>query len=324
MTEKKGRMAPVGLVTIDVEPDNVWARAEGTGLENIRQLPRFQALCQEYGVRPTYLVSYSVAANNDSAAVLEQLLAQGDCEIGMHPHLWEIPPFLPMDRQGQAWPGPAYPASALTEKLTRLRDLLVERFGAVSSHRAGRYGLDSRQVALLISLGITADTSVTPGIDWTTTGAPDFRAAPLMPYLLANDNVLHRGDSQLLEVPCTVRPGVTLGGFERTRVGRAVMQRLGRNAQWLRGSPQASSDSLTAVCAWASQRTSVLNLMTHSSELCPGASPYWPTAAAVTRHFALCEDVFRWWREHGVVPLTLKQYRAAWPMLDISTTRSGT
>ncbi|MEN9635906.1 MAG: hypothetical protein RL077_4310 [Verrucomicrobiota bacterium] len=305
---------PAGLVTIDVEPDNVWAKPEGTGFENIRQLPRFHALCRDHGVRPTYLVSYAVAEDSASVVILEKLLAHGMCEIGMHPHLWETPPLLPMDRQGQAWPGPAYPADALAEKLGRLQSLLARRFGTPRSHRAGRYGLDARQVPMLTACGITTDTSVTPRIDWTSTGAPDYSSARLTPYFLSPTNILQSGDSSLLEVPCTVRPGVKFGGLERTRVGRLMLRRFGRDSQWLRGSPQASSTSLTAVNAWAVKRTPCLNLMTHSSELCAGTSPYWKTEVAVSAHLSLCSAVFRWWQAHAVVPQTLQEFRAGWSL----------
>jgi hypothetical protein len=305
---------PAGLVTVDVEPDNVWVRPEGTGLENIRQMPRFHALCRDYGVRPTYLVSYTVAEDSASAVILEKLLANGDCEIGMHPHLWETPPLLPMDRQGRAWPGSAYPSNAIAEKLCRLQSMLATRFGAPHGHRAGRFGLDARQVQMLTALNITTDTSVTPGIDWTSTGAPDYSAAPETPYFLSLSDILQPGDSALLEVPCTVQPGLKLGGFERTRVGRVVLRQLARDVRWLRGLPQVSPATLVAVCAWAAERAPCLNLMTHSSELCAGTSPYWETETAVIEHLSLCTAIFRWWREHAVVPQTLQEFRVGWPL----------
>lgn len=79
-----------GLVTIDVEPDNVWANTHSRSFANIAHLPRFDALCQSYGIRPTYLVSWSIANDKANARILESLLKQGKCEIGVHPHLWKL------------------------------------------------------------------------------------------------------------------------------------------------------------------------------------------------------------------------------------------
>src|SRR5206468_1381057 len=86
-----------GLVTVDVEPDNVWQNPGSASFDNFRALPGFHALCQEYGVRPTYLVTYSAAMDPLAARVVEQLLDSGGCEVGAHPHLWETPPLRPGD-----------------------------------------------------------------------------------------------------------------------------------------------------------------------------------------------------------------------------------
>lgn len=312
-----------GLVTIDVEPDNVWTNTHSKSTANVRALPAFQVLCQDHGVKPTYLVTYSVAEQRDSADIITQLLATGQCEVGAHPHLWETPPFLAMDHSGTAWTGSAYAAAPLQEKLANLQDLLTRRFGVATSHRAGRYGLDPRQVPMLTSLGIKADTSVTPGVDWSATGAPDYRSAPLEPYYLASNSLVEPGDSALLEVPCTIKPGLGLGGLEKTRLGKDLLGRLGGLPQWLRGSPAVTAREMNATCAWGANRQSHLNLMTHSSELCVGTSPYWQSSGEVDRHWDLCTAVFRWWEQHGVVPQTLAEFARSFSTPPASVSLSG-
>jgi len=82
------------LVGIDTEGDNQWdaaARASQT-FENIYALPRLHALFARHGVRPTYLITYPVAADPRSADVLRALVGGGDCEVGAHHHAWETPP----------------------------------------------------------------------------------------------------------------------------------------------------------------------------------------------------------------------------------------
>ena len=175
-----------GLVTIDVEPDNVWADTHSKSFENIKHLVGFHGICLEYGVRPTYLVSWSVSNDNNCSAILEKLLHMGDCEIGIHPHLWETPPFSEQDKSDQAWVGPQYSKDLLEAKIASLTELITQKFGAPICHRAGRWGLDIRQVGILTSLGIRVDTSVVPGIDGSSTGISDYTNALQQPYLMEN------------------------------------------------------------------------------------------------------------------------------------------
>jgi hypothetical protein len=82
------------LVGIDTEGDNQWDAAARANqrFENLYALPRLHALFARHGVRPTYVVTHPVAMDPQSAQVLRELKAGGDCEIGAHHHAWETPP----------------------------------------------------------------------------------------------------------------------------------------------------------------------------------------------------------------------------------------
>src|SRR5512144_2975448 len=49
--------SPSFLITIDTEGDNLWSRPREITTGNARYLPRFQALCEKYGLKPTYLTN---------------------------------------------------------------------------------------------------------------------------------------------------------------------------------------------------------------------------------------------------------------------------
>jgi hypothetical protein len=296
-----------GFVTIDVEPDNVWANTQSRMFENMKHLPNFHYVCREYGIRPTYLVTWSVASDPECGSILETLLSYGDCEVGIHPHLWETPPILPQDKENIAWTGNNYTPEALEAKLTNLTELLTKRFSAPVSHRAGRWGMDPRQVALLSRLGIAIDSSVTPGIDWSITGAPDYSDAPLSIYELDNFSLIKPGKSQVFEVPCTVVPGWRIGGWGKSRYFRTISRLLSLNPHWLRVSPQSSATSLENVCVWAYKCQSHLNIMSHSSEFMAGGSPYWRTETEVTYHLEMYKRIFSWWNRHNVTSITLSE-----------------
>src|SRR5438034_5344383 len=53
--------APAFLVTIDTEGDNLWSKPRTLTIRNAQYLPPFQALCEKYGLRPTYLTNWEIA-----------------------------------------------------------------------------------------------------------------------------------------------------------------------------------------------------------------------------------------------------------------------
>lgn len=291
-------------VTIDVEPDNVWAEYNSRSLSNIGGLPRFQDLCSRYGVRPTYLVTYSVANDKQSCRLLEELLKTGVCEIGAHPHMWEIPPRHGLD----SGPTPAnlYPAVVVEEKLACLTQVLRARFGPVVSHRAGRWGFAVEHAGVLAGLGYTVDTSMTPGIDWSETGAPDFRNASLVPLDLLG--------GRIMEVPCTVRPALFSQGFARLRLVATALRRAGVGERWLRCRPGQAPKDLVRISRWGLRNLNFLNVMTHSSELFAGTSPLWRTETAVSEHFKCYEELFEACLACGTHMVTLGEFAERWSM----------
>lgn len=306
-----GKSGSAGIVTIDVEPDNVWVDTHSRSLRNVEHLPFFHRLCQNYGVRPTYLVSWSVAKDDVCASILERLLSYGDCELGIHPHLWETLPIVEQDSSGKAWVGPDYIKEVLEAKLTSLVNLIKKLFGAPLSHRAGRWGLDTRQIDVLTSLGVRIDTSVIPGIDWSSTGIVDYTHAPLLPYFMSTEDICRSGATELLEVPCTIKPGLRLFGCENIRYFSAAINRFGLRNKWLRAAPKVSAHNLLDVCSWANGRMPQLNLMSHSSEFMAGGSPYWCTDADVAQHFDVYHKIFSWWQKNGIEPKTLSEFRTS-------------
>ena len=84
------------LLGVDTEADNQWEAASRDNLtvKNIEALPRLQKLCDEYGVRPTYLLTHEVAVDEGAKSILRDLAAGGRCEIGTHHHPWTTPPLV--------------------------------------------------------------------------------------------------------------------------------------------------------------------------------------------------------------------------------------
>ena len=111
---------PAVLVGIDTEADDQWSARgrQEMGVRNAERLPALQALFDELGVRPTYVVTYEMATRPESAAVLRDLARTGRCEIGTHLHPWSSPPFRPEDLAAHTYPH-NLPADLLDRQLTR-------------------------------------------------------------------------------------------------------------------------------------------------------------------------------------------------------------
>jgi hypothetical protein len=290
------------IVTIDTEADNQWAYNEVVTTENLNYVPRFQRLCERYGLRPTYLCTFEVVESSHFESVLRPYQERGAAEIGAHLHPWTNPPFGPAARAGidkDAYP--AYPSELtlkdFSAKLTVLTDRIAVRTGrAPTSYRAGRWGFTAAHVAVLVRLGYAVDCSVTPLVSWADHagrrgGGPDFRAAPLVPYFLDPTDVCRAGPSTLLEVPVTI-----------------VLDR-----QWFRPYPEMSAEQLLEVYQVASaQKLPALEMMLHSSELMPGGSPDYPTEASVEQVYAKLERVFAQLARDGCHGATLSAFAESW------------
>jgi len=224
------------------------------------------------------------------------------------------------DSDDRAWVGLDYKTEALEAKFVTLTDLIKKRFGAPVSHRAGRWGMDVRQVDILESIGIRADSSVIPGINWSATGAPDYKTALMRPYFMGAKDVCTPGTSKILQIPCTIKPGLKLWGLEKARYSAGILRRIGLGRKWLRPSPEIPVEYLVQVCSWAYSRLPHQNLMTHSSEFMAGGSPYWSTDLDLEKQFSMFRTVFAWWQENGVEPKTLSEFAASYiaPISEIS------
>src|SRR5690606_32426443 len=156
----------------DTEGDNLWSRPREITTRNSAFLPRFQALCERYGLRPTWLTNYEMAMCPVYREFARDVLKRNAGEVGMHLHAWYSPPDTPLTDDDHRYQPCliAYPGSGMREKVVYLPRLLEDTFQVpMRSHRAGRWAFDARYARILASLGYEADCSVTPTIDWRRT-----------------------------------------------------------------------------------------------------------------------------------------------------------
>lgn len=323
------------IVTIDTEEEGLWAgryrRTENT-VENIQHVPRFQALCDQFDVRPTYLIDAAVAEDERAVGVLRPIQHGGRCEIGAHLHPWCNPPF-----EEEIAPRNTYlcnlPESLQRAKLTWLTERIEERFGKrPTSFRAGRYGLDIVGAGLLCELGYLVDSSVIPFTSYAAESGPDFSTAPVTPYFVGRDDLrVPQTSGSLLEIPVSL-------GYNRVDFERAHALRRAASATWLKWmhgvgildrlglvrrvkfSPeQAQAPELKRlVDHFLARRAPVMVLMFHSSSLMPGGSPYVPDPSSLESFLGRLREVFEYClMRRGMVADTMSGFAAKWALTPV-------
>jgi hypothetical protein len=299
---------PSFLITIDAEGDSEWAHPNEITTHNSRFLPRFQALCERYGLRPTYLTNYDMARCPHFREFGRGVVSKGTAEIGMHLHAWSSPPLVPLT-QDDLKHHPyliEYPDAVMQAKVDQLTTLLEETFCVeVLSHRAGRWAFDTRYARILAARGYLVDCSVTPYLSWRHhkgvpdgRGGSDYRRFPDAAYFLDLDDIGRSGDSTLLEVPMSIvparRPLAKLWRYAFSNGSRPV-RALGSRlfpVHWLR--PIGGNvDRMLAILRTACQvGRDYVEFMLHSSEMMPGGSPRFRTETDIDALYSDMEQVF--------------------------------
>jgi hypothetical protein len=296
-------MRPFFLITIDTEGDDLWSRPTVTTTRNAAFVGRFQELCEQYGLRPTWLTNYEMIQSAEFRSFAAEVVSRGAAEIGMHLHGWDSPPLDPLtDDDAATHPYLVeYPAPVMREKIRVLTAQLEDSLGVkMVSHRAGRWAFDERYAEMLLDEGYKVDCSVTPLVNWATTvGAPDgrggtdYRAFPQTPYWLDLEDISRPGTSSLLEVPMTVVSlrsaivGRVVDIGNRLPVARGrlllnrVADRLSPPRSWLRPTGRNAKELFEVVDFVTHQGLPHAEFMLHSSELMPGGSPTFPDEAAI-------------------------------------------
>ncbi|HEY0141165.1 MAG TPA: hypothetical protein VGF48_09730 [Thermoanaerobaculia bacterium] len=274
------------VFTVDTEPDDQWAPplADGTlppfAFANTRGLGRLVDFFHARELPVTWMVSWSVAADPESARLLRDAAAYGD-EIAGHLHGWETPPFLEKDARQRSF---IYEYDH-DVRLAKHRQLLLaheQAFGAHPvSYRAGRWGLDATELAHLGELGYRIDSSVPPGIDFRDRGGPDFSS-------FLTDVPKPWREGPLWEVPASIVRG-----------------------RWIRPLKHPREEMVHATREMLERGAPIVNVMFHSSEAFLDTSPISRTRDDVERLYGDLAAIIAAALQHGAVGRTLRDAVAA-------------
>ncbi len=263
-------------VSIDTECDkgNGWRLRRPVSFDGVSDgvVRRLQPLFERFGAKPTYLLSPEVLRDEACVEVFRRLAPA--CELGTHLHGEFAEPGAHMPDITSAFQRD-YTPEIERKKLTYLTDLFVRAFGhQPQSFRAGRFGIGRASIGILESLGYAVESSVTPHMDWTSSGAPGlaFLDAPTQPYRPDRSDPGRPGNADLLEVPVTIRRRLlnSVPGIGRRIDPRWLRPTSCTEAAIVRLAEDAIADARRA----APERPAILNAMFHNVEVVPHMSPY--------------------------------------------------
>jgi hypothetical protein len=303
---RKGSTAPAFLITIDTEGDGLWDRPTQVTTRNVRELPRFQELCERYRLKPTYVATYEAAADPIYQDFARDALRRDVAEVGMHLHAWNSPPLYDLTGDDRAHLPylVEYPEDIIRLKATFLTELLEDTLQTkMLSHRAGRWTFDAHYMNVLVELGYEVDCSVTPHVSWRSCagdpngqGGSDYTHYPTCAYFPDPNDLSIPGDSPLLEVPMTVVARTPLLRLSRLGIVPAGSL-LGRAlpcfaTPWFRPNRWNHRRLCALLRRAIAEQWDYVMLMLHSSELLAGANPTFRTETHIQALYDLLEQLF--------------------------------
>jgi hypothetical protein len=296
-------------ITIDTEADHTvtWVKSSPLTFRSVLEgIPNLlQPLFNRYGAKPTYLLTSEVLENDSCMRALATL--PGDYELGSHLH----PEYVEPERMYAEYAGTKshdfighYDPDLQLAKLATITQLFAQRVGyAPRSFRAGRFGASSATLDALEKLDYLVDTSVTPHILWKNRGGvADFTCAPEQPYFPSSRDLSSEGKLGILEVPVSVGLPSLAMYLSKTGLGSRI-RRL-RGIRWFCrpislgpsffSARQMIGMTRRTVDRYRGRPYVVLNMMFHSMEVIPCATPYARSVPDVTAFLARIEAVLDW------------------------------
>ncbi len=309
------------IISIDVEEDMPdWKAEDLASTRNISSIPRLQGLFDQYGIKPTYLLTYPIAADEKSISIFKSILENKRCEIGSHLHPWTAPPENPGEKDQLILPS-ALSDKVLRDKLINLTNLIKDSFNiSPTSYRAGRFGFDKRSALILSELGYSVDTSITPLWSWKDINGPSFLYDSVEPHFLKDkyeDDLL----KSFLEVPVSIALTKNLTGFMKraylnlprfTKI-RGLLSKDYLNiidTIWLYPVLYTSEEMIRLSDILVNRGNRVLNMFFHSNEIKAGESIYHKSEKDISQFFDRLKRYFDClFSKYKVKSLTLSELK---------------
>ncbi len=311
------------IITIDTEEDN-WGHysPSARALENIERIPRLQQVFDEFNAKPTYLITYPVAADERAVSILKKISDAGRCEVGTHCHPWNTPPFEEETSEMNSMLS-NLPQDLQYRKIQSLHETIHKHFGVEPvCFRSGRWSYDAEIARNLCRLGYKVDTSVTAYTDWTKYYGSDFTNISPQPARLAVKNSSDPSShGPLVEIPATVgflQKNFGMSNFIHESITRkrplsylklaGVLRRLNLINKVSLSPEVASGKEMIGLARRMMQnRYPVMNMFFHSPSLKAGLTPFVKSRDGEGRFIERIEEFLLFARDAGIESIKLSE-----------------
>ena len=195
------------VITIDTEQDVDKTYTNTETYHNIEVgIPKVLEILDDYNYKANWMVTSDVAT--DYSDILKKLSNEKH-EIGchVHPEYFTEPSISHIQHKTYLCNMPVNTQRDMIRKATDIIKKSVRK--RPCSFRAGRYGVDDKTLDVLKNEGYLVDTSVSPNVNWSRDGGPNWsKYHNTQPYF----------QNTLLEVPITVIRVMTLNYWARPSV----------------------------------------------------------------------------------------------------------
>ncbi len=306
--------SPRFVVTVDTEEEFDWSAPfsrDQHSTTHISAIPRFQSLCDAYGVQPCYLVDYPITQDDRAVELLSGYTQDGRAEIGVQLHPWVNPPFREEVSVKNSFACNLAPELE-REKLTNLHSAIIDRMGVYpDAYRAGRYGAGPSTPAILADLNIAIDSSVRTRFDYSRHGGPDYSEHPVNPYWLIQDQVLELPLTTVFAGSLRGAGDAVFGRWFGSETARSMLSRsnmLERIALTPEGIPV--NKAIEAIDLAIEEGVQILNLSFHSPSLAPGHTPYVRDAEQLELFYNWWQAIFTHLAETGIRPTNMAEIKS--------------
>lgn len=322
MVELPSEARPVLLVVVDTEEEFDWSAEfdrSSTGVTHICDIGKLQGVCDEFGIRPVYVIDHPIASQRVSSNALKGIHTSGRCEIGAHLHPWVTPPFEEEVNRRNSYPG-NLSCELEKQKLSELSRVIEANLGVrARSYKAGRYGFGPNTAAILDELGFEVDLSPCPPFDFGEDGGPDYSAFDAKPHWLAGPS------RRLLSIPTSgayvgfVKTGAhglyrlaTRPSLRPLRLP-GILARMGA-LERLHLSPEgyAFEDNRRLTRALHHEGVRTFTFSLHSPSVKPGCTPYVRSERDLVQFLDSCRRYFEFFLHElggtSMTALELKQH----------------
>jgi len=292
-------------VTIDTECDKSpnWSNSNPLTFNSVYEaIPKIlQPLFESYLLKPTYFLSPEIIDDTSCVKIFTSI--KNKCELGTHLHADYIEPSKTFKnfsgKETHAFQTDYSPEIEF-EKLLNLTNNFKDSFKSFPKvFRSGRYAANSNTIRSLIKLNYKVDSSFTPHLKWESPlgNIIDHQHSPEQPYFCQPDDIYNSSESSLLEVPLTIIDSTKYFFFDKKI--------------WLR--PKFSNiNEVKKIINYVKSKYSnndyiVLNMMFHSQELIPNASPYTKSPSDVDNYINFLDKVFKLAQKENIQFATLEE-----------------